>query len=114
MVWQVRLAGLLGASSIATGAAGAHLLADRDPTFLGIWKTAVQYHQVHALALLATAAAPRSQRARLVAGTLFAAGTALFSGSNYLVAWHEDRAYGRASPYGGLLLIAGWTALAVL
>ncbi|KAJ8600044.1 hypothetical protein CTAYLR_001814 [Chrysophaeum taylorii] len=112
-MWQLRAGGLLGATSVATGAAGAHALGDRDPAYVAIWKTAVQYHQCHALALLATpmAAAPR---ARLVAGLCFASGTCLFSGSCYAVAWTEDRTYGRPAPVGGLLLIGGWLALALL
>lgn len=86
--------------------------ADRDPTYLAIWKTAVQYHQIHALALLGTLVA--APRARAVAGACFTIGTVLFSGSNYVVAYHEDRTYGKFAPYGGMLLIGGWLALAVL
>ena len=54
-MWQVRAAGLLGAASVGAGAYGAHGLVSHDDEYRAIWKTAVQYHQVHALALLATA-----------------------------------------------------------
>lgn len=111
-MWQVRVAGLLGASSIGAGAAGAHALAHVDDEFRAIWRTAVSYQQVHALALLATPLAPA--RARGPAGALFVAGAALFCGSNYAVAWHQDRSFGKLAPYGGTAFIGGWLALAVL
>ena len=89
MAWQQRVAGLLGASSIGAGAFGAHGMAGRSEEYRAIWKTAVQYHQVHALALLATASVP-SLRARTAASACLVAGVGVFCGSNYLVAWHED------------------------
>ena len=99
-MWQVRLAGLSGAASVAAGAAGAHAMAHKDDDWVAVWKTAVQYHQIHTLALLGTAAVP-SKKARLVAGGLFAAGTVLFSGTNYLVAYYEDRSLSKTAPVGG-------------
>ena len=65
-MWQVRAAGVLGASSVAAGAYGAHGLKVEDE-YKTIWRAAVQYHQFAAVSLLATAAVP-SARARLVAG----------------------------------------------
>ena len=113
MAWQQRVAGLLGASSIGAGAFGAHGMAGRSEEYRAIWKTAVQYHQVHALALLARASSP-SLAARTAASACLVAGVGVFCGSNYLVAWHEDRSYGAFAPYGGTALIGGWLALAAL
>ena len=111
-MWQVRVAGLLGGSSVAAGAYGAHGLKVSEE-YKTIWRTAVQYHQVHALALLATAAIP-SARARAVSSACFVTGGAVFCGSNYVVAYKQDRSYGGWAPYGGTGLIGGWLALAAL
>mmetsp|Transcript_25325 Transcript_25325/g.76053 ORF Transcript_25325/g.76053 Transcript_25325/m.76053 type:complete len:112 (+) Transcript_25325:175-510(+) len=111
-MWQIRAAGLLGASSVGLGAVGAHALKCENE-YREIWFRANHYHQIHALALLGTAFVP-SARARAVGGAAMLAGTALFAGSNYVVAYHQDRTYGKLAPYGGTALIGGWFALAVL
>ena len=43
-MWQVRVAGLLGGSSVAAGAYGAHGLKVEE-MYKTIWRTAVQYHR---------------------------------------------------------------------
>lgn len=64
------------------GAYGAHGLAGKSDKAKADWKTANQYHMVHALAM---ATLPMYQRtpARGAAGVLFTAGISLFSGSIY-------------------------------
>jgi len=42
---------------------------------------------------------------------LFVAGTALFSGSLYVLALTGDRRWGIVTPFGGLCFLAGWLAL---
>jgi len=111
-MWQVRVAGLLGGSSVAAGAYGAHGLKVSEE-YKTIWRTAVQYHQFAAVSLLAAAAVP-SARARLVSGAGICLGAAGFSGSNYAVAFYEDRSLAKLGPYGGMSLIGGWLALTVL
>ena len=111
-MWQVRAAGLLGGSSVAAGAYGAHGLKVSEE-YKTIWRTAVQYHQFAAVSLLAAAAVP-SARARLVSGAGICLGAAGFSGSNYAVAFYEDRSLAKLGPYGGMSLIGGWLALTVL
>ncbi len=44
-------------------------------------------------------------------GSLFALGTVLFSGSCYVHALTGNTAVRRVTPYGGMLLIAGWLAV---
>mmetsp|Transcript_29403 Transcript_29403/g.90909 ORF Transcript_29403/g.90909 Transcript_29403/m.90909 type:complete len:113 (+) Transcript_29403:659-997(+) len=112
-MWQARVAGLLGASSIGAGAVGAHASSHMSDEYRAIWRTAVQYHQFAAATLLGTAALP-SPRARGVAGACLVAGACAFSGSNYLVAYYQDRTYGKFAPYGGTGLIAGFLAIAAL
>ena len=51
-------------------------------------------------------------RAAGAAGWLFVGGTLLFSGSLYLMTLTGQRWLGAVTPFGGLLLIAGWACLA--
>lgn len=63
----------------------------------------------HAIALVALAAAlPRAG----VPAALLALGTLLFSGSLYGMALTGARWLGPVTPIGGLLMIAGWLAVA--
>jgi uncharacterized membrane protein YgdD (TMEM256/DUF423 family) len=105
-------AALLGAAGVALGAFGAHGLRARlDARGLEVWETAVRYHLVHAIALLALALSPHAAQLR-TAGWLFAAGIALFSGSLYALALGGPRLLGPVTPLGGLALIAGWLWIA--
>lgn len=109
------LGSLLGASGVALGAFGAHALRSRvDARMLEVWETAVRYHLVHALALLAVAwvAGRQPGGAAAWAGWLFVAGTAVFSGSLYAMVLTGQRWLGAVTPLGGLALIAGWLAMA--
>ncbi|MDT0634594.1 DUF423 domain-containing protein [Spectribacter hydrogenoxidans] len=105
--------GLLG---VLLGAFGAHAMQDRlSPEMLRVWETAVQYQFWHALALLAVGLlAARLAGAWLnAAGVTFALGVLVFSGSLYALALTGVRLLGAVTPFGGLLLIAGWLCLAV-
>jgi uncharacterized membrane protein YgdD (TMEM256/DUF423 family) len=103
---------LLGAAGVALGAFGAHGLRARlDARALEVWETAVRYHLVHAVALLALALSPHAASLR-TAGWLFAAGIALFSGSLYALALGGPRLLGPVTPLGGLALVAGWLWIA--
>jgi uncharacterized membrane protein YgdD (TMEM256/DUF423 family) len=125
-------AGLLGAAGVVTGALGAHALAPaltaRDSR--GVWETAVQFHLLHAVALLGVAAWIRSgERSRganpseagLPGGSLatdrrlrwavrgWVAGIILFSGSLYALAFGlAPHWMGPLTPLGGICLIGGW------
>ena len=106
---------LLGAAAVALGAFGAHGLKARVPAEdVAIFETAARYHLIHALAILAAAwAVDRFPGApSQVAGWLFVFGIVLFSGSLYVLVLSGVRRLGMITPLGGLLLIAGWTALA--
>lgn len=82
---------------------------------LATWETAVLYHLVHALAVLAVAlahyATPNASRALRLAAALWAAGIVLFSGSLYGLSLGGPRVLGPITPLGGLALIAGWLSL---
>ena len=109
------LGALSGALAVAAGAFGAHALADAvTAARLETWRTAALYHAVHALAtvLAGVLALHVRQRAVGVAGGLFLAGTALFSGSLYALVLADLPLLGAVTPLGGAAFIAGWLALA--
>lgn len=96
--------------AVGLGAFGAHsfkeTLAANNTT--EVWKTAVLYHFMHALALLVLAALPAVSRA---AASLFVAGIVLFSGSLYLLALTNVKWLGAVTPLGGLCFLGGWFCL---
>lgn len=103
--------GLLG---VALGAFGAHALKARlAGDLLAVWRTAVEYHFWHALALVLVGvlALQRPAPALNVAGGAFALGVLLFSGSLYALALTGARALGAVTPIGGVLFLCGWAAL---
>jgi uncharacterized membrane protein YgdD (TMEM256/DUF423 family) len=107
------LVAVVGASGVICGAFGAHALRGVvDDHALDIWRTGVDYHLWHALAL-GVAVAGGEGRWRTAAAWLFLAGVALFSGSLYALALGAPRLVGVVTPFGGLAFIAGWIALAI-
>jgi uncharacterized membrane protein YgdD (TMEM256/DUF423 family) len=102
--------------AVALGAFGAHALKSRlTPDLASVWQTAVTYHAWHALALLATGLVMLHwpERAGLgLAGWLFIAGIALFSGSLYAMALTGVRGLGAITPLGGVAFLAAWAVLA--
>lgn len=110
------IAAVLGLSAVALGAFGAHGLRARvGPELLGVWRTAVDYQMVHALALLALATAPAigDRPAVRFACRSFVLGILLFSGSLYLLVLSGRSWLGALTPLGGLCLMAGWGALGI-
>lgn len=106
---------VLGFAGVAAGAFGAHALRGKlSQDLLLVWETAVRFHMYHALALLAAAwaATQWANRGAEMAGWLFAGGTVVFCGSLYVLALSGVRWLGAITPLGGLMLLAGWGALA--
>lgn len=108
----------LMALAIALGAFGAHGLKDRLTAYGSeIYSKAVFYHVVHALGILIVAILPALQLLEADAARrvclMFMTGIALFSGSLYILAITEAKWLGMITPFGGLLMIAGWTMLGV-
>ena len=103
---------------VAAGAFGAHGLApyfERFPDLEGTYDTAVRYHLIHGLALVAAAVVAGQWPGPLPAwaGYLFLGGVLLFSGSLYLLVFTRIRWLGAITPLGGLAFLAGWLLLAV-
>ncbi len=110
------VAGLGGVASVVAGAFAAHL-AD-DPKAAGLLRTGALYGMVHAAALVSLIALAQGREPRrgtaMVAGWSFAAGIVLFSGSLFALAAGAARWLGWVTPFGGVALIVGWAALAIL
>jgi uncharacterized membrane protein YgdD (TMEM256/DUF423 family) len=113
-----RFSGIIGSlaalAAVMLGAFGAHALKDTllEAGTLEVWRTAVDYHIWHALALVLCAAIPKAGRAAGFAVALFTAGILLFSGSLYWLALGGPSWLGPVTPLGGLALMAGWAGLA--
>ncbi len=102
---------LLAGLGVALGAFGAHgLRAVLGASELGWWNTAVQYQMWHAVGLVGIAALPGPRRWPAL---LLLLGTTIFSGTLYVMALTGMRWLGAVTPIGGLLMIAGWLALAL-
>ena len=109
--------GISGFLAVVLGAFGAHGLQARladaadGAKRLSWWQTAAHYHLMHALALavvaLVIAHAPQAR----YAGVGFVVGTALFSGSLYVMALGGPRWLGAVTPLGGAAFLVGWGVL---
>ena len=114
-IW-LGIAGLAGVVSVIAGALAAHL-AD-EPRAAELLRTGAHYGMVHAAALVAVIALAQGREPRrgsaALAGGSFAVGIVLFSGSLFAVAAGAPRWFGWVTPFGGVALIVGWAALAIL
>lgn len=108
-LWWV--SALLGASAVAAGAVGSHILGNEDPQAAHRFATAVQYHQLHALAFLGLAATQGRVRRWQPSALLWLAGILLFCGSLYGLALGAGPGLAKVAPTGGMSLILGWIAL---
>lgn len=105
---------LLGITAVLLGAFGAHGLKDLlEPTAIQSYKTAVSYHLIHTVAILAL----YNSTGSVSTIRLWIVGILLFSGSIYALTLDELiglnlNFLGPLTPIGGLLLAAGWGSVA--
>ena len=114
--WFVFLGAINGLLAVALGAFGAHALRSRTTAdLLTVFQTGVQYHQIHALGLLAVGllALHRSSPWLNASGWLMFSGILLFSGSLYLLVLTGVRGLGAVTPFGGSALLLAWLALCI-
>ncbi len=115
---MVRAGAIFGCLSVIIGAFGAHALKAilAAHNMAQVYETGVQYHAVHAIAMIACglmlAIKPEAKKFR-TAGQLFGLGIVLFSGSLYVLAVTNIRLLGVITPFGGLCFIAGWVYMAL-
>jgi uncharacterized membrane protein YgdD (TMEM256/DUF423 family) len=105
-------AGVFGFVAVATGAFGAHALADRTSAErLATWDTAVRYLFYHLpLLLVLGSGALGSSSAVRWSGRCAVAGSAVFSGSLFTLVLLDLPWLGAVTPIGGLLLLCAWMA----
>ncbi len=111
----LRTAALNGMLVVALGAFGAHALRGvLDEAAAKTYQTAVFYHAVHSLAIIACSILIRFVRPERVhlAAYFFLAGIVLFSGSLYLLAGTGLSWLGAVTPFGGVAFFSGWAMLA--
>ena len=104
-----------GLLSVALGAFGAHALQSSSTAEqMATYETAGRYLIYHSLALLALSgivlARPTINGLGAV-GMLWVAGSAVFSGSLYILSLTGIRWLAWLTPLGGLMLILGWLRL---
>ncbi|MBR2568692.1 MAG: DUF423 domain-containing protein [Paenibacillus sp.] len=111
----IRIGSLSMAAAVALGAFGAHILESHlTPERLATWETAVQYHMIHAVALIIIALfADKLQELKKVLWSLrlLWAGTLIFSGSLYILCLSGIGVLGAITPIGGVAFILGWIML---
>ena len=98
------------------GAVGSHALTFADAQALRSFETAVQFQFFHGLGVVAIVLVGLAGRAGFVRGAaawLMLAGTLLFCGSIYARALGAAPGIVGLAPYGGVMFMVGWLALAV-
>lgn len=111
----VSLGAFLAGVGVALGAFGTHALREKlAERLLETWQTAVQYHTLHALALVVVGLICAHRDTKLIrsVGWLFAVGILIFGGTLYAYALTETKAFAIVTPLGGLCFIVGWFLLA--
>ncbi len=115
--WIV-VAALSGAISVIVGAFAAHgldLSTEAGRKAREWLQTGSQYELIHALAIVGVAALARGAMLNapfaLVAQCLFMAGSILFPGALYALAFGGPRWLGAVAPVGGAAFILGWLSL---
>lgn len=114
--WIV-IGAILGGLGVALGAFGSHALRATLTANgrLETYQTAVQYHMIHALALVVVGLLSAHLSASPTlgwAGGLFTLGILIFSGSLYILSIFNIRFMGAITPIGGVAMILGWALLA--
>ena len=111
------LGAVLLAVAVTAGALGAHTLRTRlDAPALALWETAVRYLVIGGIGLLAVGLAhdATARRSWTAAGACLTVGAVVFSGTVGAIALGGPRWLGAVTPLGGLLLIVGFLAMAVI
>lgn len=111
-----KIAAVSGALAVALGAFGAHALKASLAAsgFSDTYKTAVLYHFLHSLFILAISFSPFHQTKEISRiSSLALAGMVCFSGSLYLMTTLHWTWLGPVTPIGGLFFIGAWVYAAV-
>ncbi|WP_336779400.1 DUF423 domain-containing protein [Paenibacillus illinoisensis] len=115
-VWMT-VGAIMTMLSVAIGAFGAHMLKEKiGADAIAVYETGVQYHMIHALALLIVGLTAGqlgvSSKLKWAARLLFI-GIIVFSGSLYVLSITGIKVLGAITPIGGVAFIAGWLLFAL-
>ena len=107
--WFV-ISSVFGFLGVAIGALGAHLLKQYlTPETTEIFKTAVLYHLVHSVVMLAISLSGKIKL--LKANKFFFIGIILFSFSLYIYSLTLIKFLAMITPFGGVSFLIGWAVL---
>ncbi len=116
----ILITAVLGVLAVGMGAFGSHILREKlTASELNAYRTAVDYHFIHTLALFGVALLYRIYRIKglFFIGLFFLGGICLFSGSLYMLAAksllgiESFGLIGILTPIGGLALMGCWAAI---
>ena len=114
MLNWIGIAAINLAVAVALGAFGAHGIKSMvNAQQLAWWHTATLYLFIHALGLLMVGLLIRLNYATQTTAWLLQIGVIIFAGSLFAMTLGAPRWFGAITPIGGILMIAGWTWLAV-
>ncbi len=114
MVNWIGIAAINLAIAVALGAFGAHSIKSLvSPQQLEWWHTATLYLFIHAIGLLIVGLLIRLNYTTQLTAWLLQIGVIIFAGSLFAMTLGAPRWFGAITPIGGVLMIAGWTWLAV-
>lgn len=106
--WGIVVA-VLGLLMVIFGAAGAHLFADASQANASRFETALEYHQIHTIAMAAWLwTKPQLDRLEVWVLVAWTTGLILFSGGLYGLALFDDHPFRSLTPVGGISLMLGW------
>lgn len=114
MRWILIAAAIFGASSIVIGASLKHLVMSVDGDIL---QTALRYHQLHSVVLLALGFYGLNQKTNkplLMSALLFSVAIVVFSGGLYSMVILNIPALAMLTPIGGVIFIFAWLSLAFI
>lgn len=107
----MRVGAVLAGMAVLAGALGTHELHKHlTPSAMEIFRTAVFYQLLHGVAVVAIAGGMShfDKRRLAIACWIMVLGTALFSGSLFVLALAGSAVVGFVTPVGGVLLVVSW------
>lgn len=103
---------VLGLISVIMGALGDHAFALHQEQIKSL-DTAIRYSMIYGVLIICIALSPRNTQF-IIANTLLAFGSTLFSFSIYIAILSDIQQFTYLTPFGGILIMTGWGYLIYL
>lgn len=108
------LSSLLMGITVAIGAFASHALKDSLGTYeIDLIKTATLYSFIHCLSALLLSYQQNRSKLKTSSMISLIAGSILFPGALYSIAFLGDKSFGFFAPFGGGLFMLGWIFLVI-